>query len=157
LKEMMTTPFRGAMLSLENVILNKQHSLENLTVVSKIKERCADIERVSDQMSLWFSRLFWTPPQPVDRDLEPLLGNPPRDLQSLMTFLFEGIPEILRASHEQLLRILPTRNRTNLATIWFPYFGRYLPFALACRFFDADFFGDLQERIDCFAFLCHAA
>lgn len=142
---------------LEKIIAPNPHSTDVLAEVQKIKPKCAELERLTTQSLMWFVNLLMRE-RPAVRTVRPLPDPPqPGDVASFFERTRQAVAETreeMRASRENEA-IVP--DLTNRLTIWLPYSAAWLPFALACRYIEPDFFGEADELIDCWAYLSHAA
>lgn len=122
----------------ESIASPQKLSPDVSALIAEIRQKCVELEMTSARFILWYLNL------PSRRPIEtaPSLGT--------NNLFLDGL-EIFNQTRDR------RADYTHHFTIWFPYSANYLPFALACQFISADFFGELQKEIDIWAYLAHAA
>lgn len=130
--------------SAEKSTTAKQHDEASLKQAAEFKARCNEIEFFATRAFMLCLNLIR-----FRRDEFP--QPPPPD--SVASFVSNTIESYRRSREERR----PHQNYFNRISIWFPYAATFLPFALACRLINPDFFGSLQKDIDIWACLAEAA
>lgn len=127
-----------------------KHPADVSAVIEKIRTRCEEFRNQANDLSMWMLSTPSRIPEP-SADLE-ITGD-----GSFPQVVFEGIKNAYVEHNRQQHRRKASTYATYIWCLWLPYSAPWLPFALACRIAYPDLFKEMNDEIDCWAFLAHAA
>ncbi len=131
--------------------LGVKHPPEVCAAIERVRARCEALNERFAQMLNWMLRL------PVRRPVAaPAVALDPE--KPLMTQVLLALAVVSSQEQHREAHAMNAAHIVHAGFIsWLPYAAGWLPFALACKLIDPRLFKDLDEEIDCWAYLAHAA
>lgn len=119
-------------------------------LLDETREKCRRFEALSLRTSRWLRNALirWRDPDPA---IDFQSGN--QFINGINAFL-QSL-DVTGAQSDELN--FASRAAIGRITTWLPYGAHWLPFALACRFVDPSILGDVEQDVECWAYLAHGS